>query len=125
VTAIRRPKFLVQGTEGTLDGHYRPVRTESVEPGRGYATRTAHHAEAPVDLRVVRYEPGYGHVEQTLPPVPHRGWGFHRNLADHLLLGEPLAVPPSQSRAVVAVLEAAQRAGANGSAVVELSCGSA
>ena len=121
VAAIRRPKFLVQGTEGTLEGHYRPLLVESVEPGRGYRARTEHHAEAPVDLRLVRYETGYGTVEQLLPPVPHVEWGFHRNLADHLLLGEPLAVPPSQSRAVVAVLEAAQRAGANGSAIVDLS----
>jgi hypothetical protein len=111
---------LVQGTAGTIEGHYRPLRFESLEPGRGYAQRAAHHAEAPVELRLVRYESGYGLVEQVLPPAPHPGWGFHRNLADHLLLGEPLAVPPRQSRAVVAVLEAAQRAGANGSAMVEL-----
>ncbi len=120
VAAVRRPKFFVQGTAGTIEGHYRPVRFESLEPGRGYENRAAHHAEAPVELRLVRHETGYGLVEQVLPPAPHPGWGFHRNLADHLLLGEPLAVPPQQSRAVVAVLEAAQRAGGNGSAVVEL-----
>lgn len=120
VAAVRRPKFYVQGTAGTLEGHYRPLRFESLEPGRGYVHRGAHHAEAPVELRLVRYESGYGLVEQLLPPVPHTGWGFHQNLADHLLLGEPLAVPPRQSRHVVAVLEAAQRAGANGSAMVDL-----
>ncbi len=120
IAGFRRPKFLVQGTAGTLEGHYRPLRVESLEPGRGYAARTEHHAEAPVELRFARYETGYGAVEQVLPPAPHPGWGFHRNLADHLILGEPLAVPPSQSRAVVRVLEAAQRAGANGSAIVEL-----
>ncbi len=120
IAAVRRPKFFVQGTEGTIEGHYRPLRFESVEPGRGYLDRTAHHAEAPVDLRLVRYEGGYGLIEQALPPAPAPGWGFHQNLADHLLLGEPLAVPPRQSRAVVAVLEAAHRAGANGSAIVRL-----
>ena len=120
VAAVRRPKFFVQGTAGTVEGHYRPLRTDSVEPGRGFVRRQAHHAEAPVDLRVVRYESGVGLVEHTLPPAPAPGWGFHRNLADHLLLGEPLAVPPQQSRAVVAVLEAAQQAGAHGAAAVEL-----
>jgi predicted dehydrogenase len=123
VAAIRRPKFFVQGTAGTIEGHYRPLRFESLEPGRGYLDRAAHHAEAPAELRLVRYESGYGLVEQILPPAPHPGWGFHRNLADHLLLGEPLAVPPQQSRAVVAVLEAAQRASANGTADVELDVG--
>lgn len=120
VAAIRRPKFFVQGTAGSIEGHYRPLRFDSLEAGRGHVQRTAHHAEAPVELRLVRYESGYGLVDHVLPPVPHPGWGFHRNLADHLLLGEPLAVPPQQSRAVVAVLEAAQRAGADGSTVVDL-----
>jgi len=120
LAAVRRPKFFVQGTAGTAEGHYRPLVTESVEPGRGHVRRHAHHAEAPVDLRVVRYESGTGLVSQTIGPAPSPGWGFHRNLADHLLLGEPLAVPPQQSRAVVAVLEAAQRAGNDGYASVDL-----
>jgi hypothetical protein len=81
---------------------------------------TAHHAEAPVDLRVVRYDGGYGSVESTVRPAPHPGWGFHRNLADHLLLGEELAVRPEESRDVVAVLEAAQRSGAEGGTLIEL-----
>jgi len=120
VAAVRRPKFYVQGTCGTIEGHYRPLRFEAVEPAVGFVSRSAHYAEAPVDLRLVRYESGYGLTDQSLPPVAAQGWGFHRNLADHLLLGEPLAVPPQQSRAVVAVLEAAQRAGAEGSACVDL-----
>ena len=120
VAAIRRPKFYVQGTEGTIEGHYRPVQFESVEPGRGYARRASHHAEAPVELSLARYEGGYGLVTQQLPAVTPPLWGFHHNLADHLCLGEPLAVAPRQSRAVVAVLEAAQRAGNGGVAHVEL-----
>lgn len=121
LAAIRRPKFYVQGTSGTIEGHYRTVRFESLEPGRGYSAQHPHYAEAPVDLRLVRYAPGAGLVEQSLPqPLRKTPWGFHRNLADHLLLGEPLAVRPEQSRAVVQVLEAAQQAGASGSALVHL-----
>lgn len=120
VCAIRRPKFHVQGTAGTLEGHYRPLRTETVVAGRGYVEQTSHHAEAPVDLRVVRYDGAYGTVESTVRPSPHPGWGFHRNLADHLLLGEELAVRPEESRDVVAVLEAAQRSGAEGGTLIEL-----
>jgi len=120
VCAIRRPKFHVQGTAGTLEGHYRPLRTETVVAGRGYVEHTSHHAEAPVDLRVVRYDGGHGTVESTVRPAPHPGWGFHRNLADHLLLGEELAVRPEESRDVVAVLEAAQRSGAEGGTLIEL-----
>ncbi|MEM9033313.1 MAG: Gfo/Idh/MocA family oxidoreductase [Actinomycetota bacterium] len=122
IDGIRRPKFHVQGTEGTIEGHYRPMRHESIEPGRGFVGSWSHHAEAPVELRLARYHgDDYGLVEQVLPPVPAPGWGFHRNLADHLLLGEALAVPAEQSRDVVAVLEAAHRSGsATGGEIVEL-----
>ncbi len=120
VCAIRRPKFHVQGTAGTIEGHYAPVRTDAIEPGRGFRAGESHHAERPVDLRVVRYDGDHGLIDAAVPPAPHPGWGFHRNLADHLLLGEPLAVRPEQSRDVVAVLEAAHRSGSKGGELVEL-----
>ncbi len=120
VAAIRRPKFYVQGTAGTIEGHYRPLRNERLEAGRGHLDGWHHHAEAPVDLQLSVYESDYGLTDTTLQPAPHPGWGFHRNLADHLLLGEPLAVEPSQSRAVVAVLEAAHVSGAKGGELIEL-----
>ncbi len=120
VCAIRRPKFHIEGTAGTAQGHYRPLRTDSVEPARGHVESLAHHAEVPVDLDVAVYRGGFGIVESVMRPVPHPGWGFHRNLADHLLLGEPLAVRPEESRDVVRVLEAGQRSGAAGGALIEL-----
>jgi hypothetical protein len=120
VTGIRRPKFFVQGTEGTLAGHYRPLRFEHDEPGVGYVGHEAHHAEAPVDLTLARYEAGYGLTETRLPPAPANRYGFHRNLADHLRLGEPLAVTPSSARRVVALLEAAQRSTDEGNTPIAL-----
>lgn len=120
IAAIRRPKFYVQGTEGTLQGFYRPLRNERLEAGRGHLDGYHHHAEAPVDLELARYEPNYGLVTSQLPPSPHPGWGFHQNLANHLVLGEPLAVRPEESRDVVAVLEAAHRSGAEGGSLVQL-----
>ncbi len=120
VCAIRRPKFHIEGTAGTLEGHYAPVANDSIVPGRGFRAGVSHHAERPVDLTVARYDGDHGLIESTIRPAPHPGWGFHRNLADHLLLGEPLAVPPEQSRDVVSVLEAAHRSGANGGELIEL-----
>jgi predicted dehydrogenase len=120
VAAIRRPKFFLQGTRGTIAGHYRPLRNERVEPGVGYVAELLHHAEAPVDLTLARYEPGYGITETALPPVPADRYGFHRNLADHLIFGEPLAVTPESAREVVALLEAAQRSTDEGGATIEL-----
>ena len=120
VCAIRRPKFHVEGTNGTIEGHYRPLVNDLLVPGRGHVTELSHHAEAPVDLTVATYDDVLGVRQSTAPPAPNPGWGFHRNLADHLLLGEPLAVQPEQSRDVVAVLEAGQRSGANGGELIEL-----
>ena len=105
---------------GTLEGHYDPVRQDAVVAGRGYQAAVSHHAERPVDLTLARYDGDHGLIESQIAPAPHPGWGFHRNLADHLLLGEPLAVRPEQSRDVVAVLEAAHRSGADGGELVEL-----
>ena len=109
IAAVRRPKFYVQGTAGTLVGRYRMVTFEHIEPGRGYVAREAHHAEAPAELLLARYESGYGISETRLPSAIEQPFAFHRNLADHLHLGEPLAVAPASVRRVIAVLEAAQR----------------
>jgi predicted dehydrogenase len=116
ITAIRRPKFHVQGDLGTLEGHYRPLVSERVEPGRGFVDDESHHAEAPVVLELRRFDGS----TTTIEPIGHPGWGFHRNLADHLLLGEPLAVTPASTRDVVRVLEAGHRSAAEGGSVITL-----
>ena len=120
VCAIRRPKFHIEGTRGTIEGHYRPLVNDRIVPGRGHVADVSHHAEAPVDLTVATYDGMLGVRETTVAPAPSPGWGFHRNLADHLLLGEPLAVRPEESRDVVAVLEAGHRSGKNGGELVEI-----
>ncbi len=120
VCAIRRPKFHIEGTRGTIEGHYRPLVDDRIVPGRGHVTDVSHHAEAPVDLTVATYDGTFGVRTTTMAPAPSPGWGFHRNLADHLLLGEPLAVHPEESRDVVAVLEAGHRSGQNGGELIEL-----
>ena len=80
----------------------------------------SHHAEAPVDLTVARYDGPNGIVTSTVRPAQDPGWAFHRNLADHLLLSEELAVRPEQSCEVVAVLEAAHRSGLEGGSLIEI-----
>ena len=120
VAGIRRPKFYVQGTRGTLVGHYRPVAFERLDPALGYVREPAHHAEAPADLVLATYASGTGLSEVRLGLPPVEPFAFHRNLADHLLLGDPLAVRPESARDVVAVLEAATRSAAAGGAPVAL-----
>ncbi len=120
VCAIRRPKYHVEGTRGTIEGRYRPVISDRIVPGRGHVADVSHHAEAPVELTVATYDGLLGVRTSTVTPAPSPGWAFHRNLADHLLLGEPLAVRLEQSRDVVAVLEAGHRSGVNGGELIEL-----
>jgi predicted dehydrogenase len=122
VAAVRRPKFYVQGTEGTLVGHYRPLVTERIEAGRGYVREEAHHAEAPADLGLTRYEPlGGGLREHRLAltqPVPY---AFYKNLADHLLLDDPpLAVDYRSTRNLISVLEAAHASAERGGQPITL-----
>jgi predicted dehydrogenase len=123
VAAVRRPKFWVQGTAGTLVGQYRPVHFERLDPARGYLRSTAHHAEAPADLTLVAYQGGAGGgelAETRLALAPEQPFAFHRNLVDHLVLGDPLAVTPKSATAVIAVLEAATASAAAGGAQVVL-----
>ena len=120
VAAVRKPKFYIQGTAGTLEGRYRPLAFESLDPAVGYQRDEPHFAEAPAELRLARYESGYGITETTLPPQPRRPFALHRNVADHLLLGEPLAVTPESVRTVVAVLQAAEQSARSGGAPVRL-----
>jgi predicted dehydrogenase len=120
VAAVRRPKFYVQGTRGTLVGHYRPVAFERLDPALGYVRDLAHHAEAPAELVLAAYSSGSGVSELRLGLPPVQPFAFHRNLADHLLLGDPLAVLPESARDVVAVLEAATASAAARGAPVAL-----
>jgi len=68
----------------------------------------------PPDLTVYRRH-GSGEITTHKPAIPKRSiFGFHRNLADHLLTGELLCAPLEDSIRVVAVLEAAARSMVNG-----------
>lgn len=121
VAAIRRPKFYLQGTAGTLAGWYRPLTFERLEPALGYVADRAHHAEAPAELTLARYESGAGLSETRLPLAAPQPFAFHRNLADHLALGEPLAVTADSIRQLVVLLEAAHSSSERAGAAVDVS----
>jgi hypothetical protein len=67
-------------------------------------------------LSLHRREPSGRIVARCLDRAPRQDFGFHRNIADHLLTGEALAAPVEDSAQVVAVLEAAARSMARGGA---------
>ena len=65
------------------------------------------------------YQEFSGIFSQELPEIKHRPFPFHANLADHLLLGEPITVPVEHSARVVSILEAAKESAENGGQVIE------
>jgi predicted dehydrogenase/type 1 glutamine amidotransferase len=70
-------------------------------------------------IRVVSHTTGR-RIESTVP-IGKDDWdGFYRNVADHLLLAEPLAVTPESARKVIAVLSLAERSSQQGGMPVKL-----
>ena len=72
--------------------------------------------EMPADLTLYRRHTSGQIVTQKLAVPTRSHFGFHRNIADHLLGGEPIAAPLADSIRVVAILEAAARSAARGGA---------
>ena len=114
VLAVRRPKYVVQGTTGTLVGHYAPVVEETVTAEHGHERVEHHHAEGPARLRLALHQPGWGLHEVAVPVLPAPSHPFHRALADHLQLGDPVPVDPGEVRDLVAVLHAAHTSAHDG-----------
>jgi len=114
IAAARKPKWYLLGTRGALVGHWRDVTTYVSDPDLYYQRDNIPATEMPPDIIVYRRTPS-GEIDEIrpdIPPVEH--YAFHRNLANHLLTGEPLAAPLRDSIKVVAILEAAARSMENG-----------
>ena len=105
IAAALKPKWYVLGTRGAVVGEWRP---DSDPP-----------AELPATLTISRPSAGGIDVEKVALP-PRDQHGFYRNLADHLVWDEPLAVRPEEARRNVAVMEAAARSIAAGGPLLEV-----
>lgn len=121
VAAALKPKWYLLGTAGALVGDWR-VQTVTTRAWTGdLVEERLQPAEAPARVSVHRPGPAGGGVDVTeLALAPRARHGFYRNLADHLLLGEPLAVAAAEARRNVAVMEAATQSVADGGRPVEL-----
>ena len=109
IAAARKPKWFLLGTEGAIVGNWRDVTSYEFDPDHYYQRHDIPAMEMVPDLTVFRRHHS-GNVIRMNPAIPDRDhYQFHSNLADHLLLGEPIAAPLSDSVKVVAILEAAAR----------------
>ncbi|HEV2583615.1 MAG TPA: Gfo/Idh/MocA family oxidoreductase [Ktedonobacteraceae bacterium] len=109
IAAAVKPKWYILGTRGAIVGHWRQETVKSRRWSGDLIEERLALSEALPDLYVHTREISGAIHEQhlTLPEPPL--YAFHRNLANHLLSGESLAVPPEQSRRNIAVMEAAKR----------------
>ncbi len=116
IAAVRKPKWYLLGTRGAIIGSWRDVAAYEIDPVLYYHRRDIPPTEMTPELFLHRREPSGRIVVQSLDIAPRQDFGFHRNIADHLLTGEALAAPLEDSVKVVAVLEAAARSMARGGA---------
>lgn len=107
LAAALKPKWYILGTRGAIVADW---RHEAIKTRHWTGDLIEESLAASETLPVVRVSipdrRGGTHVRRLgLPPAP--AVPFHRNLADHLQSGEPLAVPAASARRNIAVLEAA------------------
>jgi scyllo-inositol 2-dehydrogenase (NADP+) len=103
IAAALKPKWYLLGTEGAIQGDW-----------------TIPDSGAPADMpaTLTLYSKDGSSTRLSQPPADSHG--FYRNLADHLLQGEPLAVLPEEAGRNVAVMEAAARSIAQDGGLIEL-----
>lgn len=114
VAAALKPKWYLLGTGGAITGDWREESIKSRAWTGDLVEERLNPPEAPAVVTVHRPDGVGGVHRQVLALPPRVEDGFYRNLADHLLLGEPLAVRPEESRRNVVVMEAAARSIASG-----------
>ncbi len=117
IAAVKKPKWYLLGTQGAIVGHWRDVRTYEIDPVLYFREHDIPETEMTPDLLLHRRHPSGQIVPQKIAAPQRTPYIFHRNLADHLLTGEPIAAPLTDSMRTVAILEAAARSAANGGCV--------
>jgi len=122
IAAAMKPKWYILGERGAIVGHWRQETIKTRRWSGDLIEQRLAASESLPDLRVfTRERDGLIHEQQlTLPAAPL--YAFHRNLANHLHSGEPLAIPPEESRRNIAVMEAAKRSAERGGEMVVVEC---
>ena len=109
IAAARKPKWYLLGTRGAITGHWQDVHTHTIDADHYYQRHEIPATEMTPDLAIFHRQ-AEGEIIRLTPAVGQRQpYCFHRNLADHLLLGEPITAPLADSVKVVGILEAAAR----------------
>ena len=117
IAAVRKPKWYLLGTKGAIVGHWRDVTSYETDPIVYFHEHDIPATEMVPDLTLYHRHHSGQIVAQKLALPQREHYLFHRNLADHLLTGEPIVAPLEDSVRVVAILEAAAKSAAKGGTV--------
>lgn len=120
IAAAAKPKWYLLGTAGAAVGDWRREVVLSRAWTGDLVEERLQPAESPATVSLHRPDGTGGVHVETLTIEARAPDGFYRNLADHLLLGEPLAVKPEEAARNVAVMEAAARSIAAGGRRLEV-----
>jgi scyllo-inositol 2-dehydrogenase (NADP+) len=122
IAAALKPKWYILGERGAIVGHWRQETVKTRRWSGDLIEERLAPSEALPNLQVfTRDQDGTIHTQHlTLPPMPL--YAFHRNLANHLHCGEPLAVPPEEARRNIVVMEAAKLSAERGGEIVPVVC---
>ncbi len=114
IAAALKPKWYILGTKGAIVGHWRDEVVKARRwSGDLLEERLAPSESLPILTAYVRQESGV--IDEQKLALPHAPiFPFHRNLASHILNGEPLAVQPEQSRRNIIIMETAKQSAAQG-----------
>ena len=123
IAAARKPKWFLLGTKGAIVGHWKDVATYEIDPVLYFHRHNIPATEMTPDLTIYRRHASGKIVRQNAAIADREKYPFHRNLADHLLTGEPIVAPLVDSVKVVSILEAATRSMANKGAPEVLNAG--
>jgi predicted dehydrogenase/type 1 glutamine amidotransferase len=122
IAAVMKPKWYILGERGAIVGHWRQEFVKTRRWSGDLIEQRLAPSEALPDLHVFTRELSGAIHEQKLmlPTAPL--FAFHRNLANHLHCGEPLAVSPEESRRNIIVMEAAKRSAERGGETIAVDC---
>jgi scyllo-inositol 2-dehydrogenase (NADP+) len=122
IAAVMKPKWYILGERGAIVGHWRQESVKTRRWSGDLIEEVLAPSEALPDVFVTAKD-RYGVMhQQHLTLSPMLIYPFHRNLANHLHCGEPLAVLPQEARRNIAVMEAAKRSAEHGGEVIALDC---
>jgi len=117
IAAAPKPKWYLLGTKGAIIGHWKEVVTYHIDPVLYFHQYNIPATEMIPDLTLFQRHVSGQIIGQKMAIPERKDYAFYKNLADHLLIGEPLVSSLKDSVKVVSILETAALSASNGGIV--------